>query len=120
MLSFPPIFNAILTGKFNIPLPTPYLLLTDRRARNLAYILADGIYPGWPFFAVPMHDDAKVSQRWYIKLHDAMKNYIHCLFGVMQSQWRFLRRELRLCDVSDFVLVSEVCVILQNFMVRMY
>lgn len=41
------------------------------------------------------------------------------LFSLMQSRWRVSRRENELWDVADFVLISEVCVIMHNLLIHM-
>lgn len=45
LLSVLPLFNDILTGKFNTHVLTPYKLLPNSRDRHLAYFLANVIYP---------------------------------------------------------------------------
>lgn len=53
------------------------------------------------------------------KSHEGVRKGIEKIFGVLYGRFRILHGESVLWSVEDVVQVSEVCVILHNFLVRM-
>lgn len=56
MFPFSTLFIGILTRKFDLKLPMPYLLVPGGTGRQLGKFWADGIYSTWPIFVLPIHD----------------------------------------------------------------
>lgn len=48
-----------------------------------------------------------------------IRKRVESRFGVIKYRWRVLGSESELWDVTDVVVVPEVCVILHNMLIRM-
>lgn len=58
---------------------THIVFLDTDGADKVAYFLADGIYPRWPMFALPIHEAPTAAQRHYKKAHEAMRKDVERL-----------------------------------------
>lgn len=119
MLASSLLFMDILSGKLDLHLPMSCRLLPGGQSRQIGYCLADGIYPTWPIFFLPMHDASTEAHRRYNKAQEITRKDTERLFGVMQSRFRMLRHESELWSFDNLVCMTEVCVIVHNFLVRM-
>ena len=96
----------------------PYTL--NGSNRSLRYFLGDGIYPEWAIFAKPIPGGgANEKEKLYTTLHEAVRKEVERFFGVIQGRFQFLRRERHEFELTDIVLVSEVCVIIHNMLVEL-
>ena len=97
MVNFSPLFQSILNGQYSIELPRAYCVTPDSPVRSLAYFLADGIYPRWPIFLVPIHQGRTQPEKDYSKRQEGRRKDIERAFGVLQARFRILRVENHLC-----------------------
>lgn len=95
-----------------------YTFIHGGKTRRMAYFLGDGIYPEWPLFVRQIHDAPAGPPTADTKLQEGVRKDVERLFGVVQGRFKVLRRESELWNVEDVVLVSEVCVILHNILIR--
>jgi len=85
----------------------------------MPYLLADGIYPDWPIFIKPKKDPTDVAERRFSSNQEAARKDIERFFGVLKGRFQILRRELKVWELDDIILISKTCVILHNLIVRM-
>lgn len=85
----------------------------------MPYLLAGTIYPYWPIFAKPIKDtNVEVEKKYSAKQESARKD-IERLFGVMKSYFQILRREIRVWEVEDIIVVADACIRLHKRIVSM-
>ena len=118
MVSFSPLFQAILNGHYDISLDE-YKVTQDSMSRTLAYLLGDGIYPRWPIFLLPIHQAQSKGEKTYTKRQEGRRKDIERAFGVLQARFRILRLENHRWDREEIIGISNTCVILHNLLIRM-
>ena len=114
-----PLFRKILHGDFKMKSETSYEIGCDGDTRMMYYFLVDGIYPGWPIFAKPIHQSTSTKESNYSVRQEAVRKDVERLFGVLQTRFEILRREMRKWDFNELVRITNVCIILHNMIVRM-
>ena len=119
MVSISPLFQDILTGKYPFQLKQPYKVLSNSISRYVPYFLADGIYPQWPLFILPIHMANSVREQRYTRAQEGRRKDIERAFGVLQARFNILRYEDKRWYKSEIIKSSRVCVILHNMIVRM-
>lgn len=62
--------------------------------------------------------DATVDQKHYKAAQEIVRNDLERAFGVLLSRFQILRNAVRYWKRKDVVLLSEVCVILHNMIIR--
>lgn len=78
------------------------------------YFLVDGIYPRYPFFALPLTDPKSAKQRRYSQRHNSARKAVERVFGVLFKRFRILYDPCRLWNVSEISTVLKACVVLHN------
>ena len=115
-----PLFQDILNGTFSLKKRNGYKILRNGVRRFLFYFLVDGIYPDWPIFLKPIHQPINRDEKKFSKLQEGIRKDIERLFGVLQTRFEILRREFKTWDKELIISVTNVCVILNNMIVRMH
>ena len=113
------LFKDMISERFIFRGTMDYNILPTGRVWTRMYLLSDGIYPNWGMFAKPIKGGETVEERRYSGNQEAVRKDVERLFGVLQSRFEILRREMRGWDVEDVVKISQVCVIMHNMIVRM-
>ena len=67
----------------------------------------------------PIKGGETVQERKYSGNQEAVRKDVERFFGVLQSRFEILRREMRGWDVEEVVKISQACVIMHNLIVRM-
>ncbi|XP_057424645.1 uncharacterized protein LOC130718160 [Lotus japonicus] len=67
----------------------------NQRPYNMAYYLADGIYPSYPTF-------------------EGCRKDIERAFGVLQARFKIISEPARLWDIDDLSIIMRSCIILHN------
>ena len=119
VLAVSPLIQSILRGDYLFRLEEGFKLTEKGPERTQLYLLGDGIYPNWPLFAKPIHQPTDEGQKCYTKRQEAIRKDIERCFGVMQARFEIIRRENRRWDKNEVVMISEVCSILHNMIIRM-
>ena len=114
-----PLFVDILNGTFKLRSRRGYKVLPNGIRRALYYLLVDGIYPEWPIFLKPIQQPLNVDEKKFSKFQEGVRKDIERLFGVLQTRFEILRREFKTWDKDIIISVTNVCVILNNIVVRM-
>lgn len=113
------LFRDIMNKYFIIESTDSYKILPAGIDRKLYYILVGGIYPDWPFLVKPIHGAQSDEDSFFSKAQEGRRKDVERLFGVLQSRFEILRREIRKWDLIDIIDISNTCVILHNLIVRM-
>ena len=119
MVNFSPLFQSILNGQYDITV-NEYKVTPASPPRTLAYLLADGIFPHWAFFLLPIHQTEVENEKKYSKRQEGRRKDIERAFGVLQARFRILRLENYRWDREEVVAISNTCVVLHNLLIRMY
>lgn len=82
-----------LSGAWNVFLPMSYTFFLEGNTRLIGYFLGDDIYPEWPIFVRPIHDDPAGPQTAYTKAQERVRMHIERLLGVVQGRFVIIRRE---------------------------
>lgn len=119
MLCFCPLFTDILSGALKKFIPVLYSFFSAGKTRRMAEFIGYGIYPDWSMFVRPINKTPSGPRKAYSKLQEGLQKDNEGLFEVLRGRFRILWRESELWIVEQFVLVSEVCVILHIIIIRM-
>jgi hypothetical protein len=86
---------------------------------NLAYVLADGIYPNWRCFVqtVPRSSRPTPAQMAFSAAQEAVRKDVECAFGIMQARFAFTRTPVRLWDVRDVKIAVLASIVLHNMII---
>lgn len=113
-----PLINDILAGNRTMTLPEGYLVNGARRS-GLLYMLGDGIYPDWAIFVLPNHAPLNDREVHMTKRQEAVRKDVERFFGCLQGRFRIIRQERHEWSDTQLILISQVCVILHNMIVKM-
>jgi hypothetical protein len=114
------LFKDIITGRFQFKLTEDYEIIPNGRQWKYLYLLTDGIYPDWPMFSKSIKGATDRNVRKFSKLQESVRKDVECLFGVLQSRFEILRREIRCWELDDIISIANTCMILHNMIVRMH
>ncbi|XP_047325094.1 uncharacterized protein LOC124928888 [Impatiens glandulifera] len=108
-----PIFDDIESSET----PTVNFIVNGRQY-NLAYYLADGIYPKWPVFVqsiqMPQGDKAQL----FAKQQEACRKDVERAFGVLQARFAIIRQPARMWNIDVLGKIMRACIILHNMIVE--
>lgn len=119
MLAFSPLFQSVFNGTYSFYLSRAYRVLPNGMERLLAYLLADGIYPRWPIFMLPIHETEDRKELLYTRKQEGRRKDIERAFGALQARFKVLRYEDHRWYKGDIVECSHACKILHKMLVRM-
>lgn len=96
----------------------PIQFTANRRPYNMAYYLADGIYPKWPVFisSPTAATDPKV-QLFKAKQESARKD-VKRAFGVLKMRWGIIQGPSRLYFRDHMQDVMYACIIMHNMIIE--
>jgi hypothetical protein len=69
----------------------PVNFTVNRRAYDMGYYLADGIYPDWPAFVKSVRSPRELKQRIFAEKQEGARKNIERAFGVLQARWAVVR-----------------------------
>ncbi|GAA0141625.1 hypothetical protein LIER_42668 [Lithospermum erythrorhizon] len=88
-------FDDIESGK------APYVDFTvNGRVYNLAYYLADGIYPKWPVFVQSLKLPQGDKGQLFAKQQESCRKDVERAFGVLQARFAIIRQPARMWDLD--------------------
>ncbi|XP_058748763.1 uncharacterized protein LOC131621735 [Vicia villosa] len=90
----------------------------NQRPYNMAYYLADGIYPSYPTFVKSIRLPQSEPDKLFAKYHEGCRKDIERAFGVLQARFKIIREPARLWDINDLALIMRSCIILNNMIVE--
>lgn len=112
-----PLFNDILGGERRMTLPEGYVLNGQCR-KWLLYMLGDGIYPEWAILVLPIHSPLNQRYSYMTKCQEGRRKDVERFFGCLQGRFKILRQERHEWSDADIILISDVCVIIHNMIVK--
>lgn len=108
-----PIFQNLLAGKA----PAVKFTLNDTEY-DMAYFLADGIYPDWPVFIKSMEHPKGKKNSHFCERQEACRKDVERAFGVLQARWCIISTPCRLWSSEAMNHIIKACVILHNMVVE--
>ncbi|XP_039686192.1 uncharacterized protein [Medicago truncatula] len=90
----------------------------NQRPYNMAYYLADGIYPSYPTFVKSIRFPQSEPNKLFAKHQEACWKDIERAFGVLQARFKIIREPARLWDIVDLGIIMRSCIILHNMIVE--
>ncbi|XP_020260028.1 uncharacterized protein LOC109836529 [Asparagus officinalis] len=108
-----PVFDDIESGE------APRVNFTvNGRQYNLAYYLADGIYPKWPVFVQSIQMPQGNKQQFFAKQQESCRKDVERAFGVLQARFAIVRQPARMWDLDVLGKIMRACIILHNMIVE--
>ncbi|KAL9665054.1 hypothetical protein QQ045_020463 [Rhodiola kirilowii] len=108
-----PVFDDVEQG--NAPSVNFFV---NGRPYNMAYYLADGIYPSYPTFVKSIRLPRSEPDKLFAKYHEGCRKDIERAFGVLQARFKIIREPARLWDMADLAIITRSCIILHNMIVE--
>ncbi|XP_058772325.1 uncharacterized protein LOC131646244 [Vicia villosa] len=90
----------------------------NQRPYNMAYYLADGIYPSYPTFVKSIRLPQSEPDKLFAKFQEGYRKDIERAFGVLQARFKIIREPARLWDIADLGIIMRSCIILHNMIVE--
>ena len=108
-----PVFDDVEQGN------TPKVnFFVNQRPYNMAYCLADGIYPSYPTFVKSIRLPQSEPDKLFAQRQEACRKDIERAFGVLQARFKIIREPARLWDIADLAIIMRSCIILHNMIVE--
>ncbi|XP_020262486.1 uncharacterized protein LOC109838451 [Asparagus officinalis] len=108
-----PVFDDIEAGK------APHVNFTvNGHQYNLAYYLADGIYPKWLVFVQSFQYPQGEKAKLFVKQQESCRKDVERAFGVLQARFAIIRQPARMWDLNVLSKIMRACIILQNMIVE--
>ena len=85
---------------------------------NMAYYLADGIYPSYPTFVKSIRLPQSEPDKLFAQHQERCRKDIERAFGVLQARFKIIREPARMWDVGDLAIIMRSCIILHNMIVE--
>ena len=85
---------------------------------DMAYFLADGIYPSYPTFVRSIRLSQSEPNKLFAKHKEGCQKDIERAFGVLQARFKIIREPARMWDISDLAIIMRSCIILHNMIVK--
>uniref|UniRef100_A0A0D3BAA6 DDE Tnp4 domain-containing protein n=1 Tax=Brassica oleracea var. oleracea TaxID=109376 RepID=A0A0D3BAA6_BRAOL len=107
------VFNAVEQGN------TPKVnFFVNQRPYNMAYYLADGIYPSYPTFVKSIRLPQSEPDKLFAQVHEGCRKDIECAFEVLQTRFKIIREPARLWKIYDLAIIMRSSIILHNMIVE--
>ncbi|XP_057440037.1 uncharacterized protein LOC130731863 [Lotus japonicus] len=90
----------------------------NQRPYNMAYYLADGIYPSYPTFVKTIRLPQSEPDKLFAKVQEGCRKDIKRAFGVLQARFKIIREPAHLWDIDDLSIIMRSCIILHNMIVE--
>ncbi|XP_057435838.1 uncharacterized protein LOC130728393 [Lotus japonicus] len=90
----------------------------NQRPYNMAYYLADGIYPSYPTFVKSIRLPQSEPDKLFAQVQEGCRKDIERAFGVLQARFKIIREPARLWDIADLGIIMRSCIILHNMIVE--
>ncbi|KAL9683270.1 hypothetical protein QQ045_015089 [Rhodiola kirilowii] len=90
----------------------------NQRPYNMAYYLADGIYPPYPTFVKSIRLPQSEPDKLFAKYQEGCRKDIERAFGVLQARFKIIREPARMWDICDLAIIMRACIILHNMIVE--
>ncbi|XP_058755868.1 uncharacterized protein LOC131629060 [Vicia villosa] len=108
-----PVFDDVEQGKAQ-----SVNFFVNQRPYNMAYYLADGIYPSYPTFVKSIRLPQSEPDKLFAKFQEGCRKDIERAFGVLQARFKIIHEPARLWDIADLGIIMRSCIILHNMIVE--
>ena len=113
VLDSSPLLDKISSGEF----PPRIQYLVNGTVRDLPYMLADGIYPKWPIFAIPMSEPTTDKEKKYTKLQESVRKDIERAFGILKIRFQCLEKPCKFWKIEQIENMVKTCIIFHNMII---
>ncbi|XP_020870157.1 uncharacterized protein LOC110225249 [Arabidopsis lyrata subsp. lyrata] len=108
-----PVFDDVEQGN------TPRVkFFVNQRRYDMAYYLADGIYPSYPTFVKSITLPQSEQDKLFAQRQEGCRKDIERAFGVLQARFKIIREPARMWDITDLAIIMRSCIILHNMIVE--
>ncbi|KAL9665809.1 hypothetical protein QQ045_000130 [Rhodiola kirilowii] len=108
-----PVFDDVEQG--NAPSVNFFV---NQHPYNMAYYLADGIYPSYPTFVKSIRLPQSEPDKLFAKYQEGCRKNIERAFGVLQARFKIIREPARMWDIADLAIIMRSCIISHNMIVE--
>ena len=108
-----PVFDDVEQGN------TPRVkFLVNQRPYDMAYYLADGIYPSYLTFVKSIRLSQSEPDKLFAKYQEGYRKDIERTFGVLHAWFKIFRDTAHMWDISDLAITMLSCIIFHNMIVE--
>ncbi|XP_020268193.1 uncharacterized protein LOC109843648 [Asparagus officinalis] len=108
-----PVFDDIEAGE------APHVNFTvNGHQYNLAYYLADGIYPKWLVFVQSFQYPQGEKAKLFVKQQESCRKDVERAFGVLQARFAIIRQPARMWDLNVLSKIMRARIILHDMIVE--
>ena len=90
----------------------------NQRPYDMAYYLADDIYPSYPTFVKSIRLPQSELDKLFAKYQEGCRKDIEHAFGVLQTRFKIIREPARMWEISDLAIIMRSCIMLHNMIVE--
>ncbi|XP_021744211.1 uncharacterized protein LOC110710246 [Chenopodium quinoa] len=108
-----PVFDDVLQGH-----APPINFWVNGHQYELAYYLADGIYPRWPTFIQGITHPQVQKDKLFTDQQAAVRKDVERAFGVLQARFAILRQPALAYDEDILCDIIKGCIIMHNMIVE--
>ena len=108
-----PVFDDVEQGN-----TTRVIFFVSQHPYNIAYYLADGIYPSYPTFVKSIRLPQSEPDKLFVQRQEACHKDIERAFGVLQARFKIIRKPAGLWDIFELAIIMRSCIILHNMIVK--
>ncbi|XP_021733024.1 uncharacterized protein LOC110699819 [Chenopodium quinoa] len=108
-----PVFDDVLQGR-----APPINFWVNGRQYELAYYLADGIYPKWPTFIQGITHPQVQKDKLFADQQVTVRKDVERAFGVLQARFTILRQPALAFDEDILCDIMKSCIIMHNMIVE--
>ena len=90
----------------------------NQRQYNMAYYLADGIYPSYSSFVKSISLPQSEPYKLFVQRQEGCRKDIERAFGVLQARFKIISEPGRMWDIADLAIIMRSCIILHNMIVE--
>ena len=83
----------------------------NQRPYDMAYYLADGIYPSYPTFVKSIRLPQSEPDKLFAKYQEGYQKDIERAFGVLQARFKIIREPARMWEILYLAIIMRSCII---------
>jgi hypothetical protein len=108
-----PVFDDLSSGKA----PAVHFDVNGTQY-DMAYYLADGIYPDWATLIQGIQAPLSEKQKYFTKKQAEYRKDVERAFGVLQARYAICKKPARMWNTEDLYYIMQCCIILHNMTVE--
>lgn len=115
-----PLFEKILSERFEQSLKELFKMHISGADRRVCYLLVDEIYTDWAIVAKSIHHGLTEEEKEYSSQQEARRKDVERCFWVLQAHFQIFRRDNRMWYMEQITDMTSCCVILHNLIMRLH